>query len=80
MRRAEDVISGPRGRVAWPATGDGRRVLVVAPRHAAPVCVAGGHVVQRGTAPELQRLVGLTEAALRAYAAGRGWRLEDHDA
>lgn len=79
MRRAEDVIPGPRALRGFPGP-DGRRVLVVAPRHVAPVRVLAGRVIQRGTAPELQRLVGLTEAALRAYAAGRGWRLEDSDA
>jgi len=39
------------------------------------VVVTDGCVVSRGTAPELQRLVGLSVAALRAYATERGWSL-----
>lgn len=75
-RRAEDVIPGPRN-FARPPVDEGRRVLVVAPRRTASVRVAAGRVIGCGTSPELQRLVGLSEAALAAWAADHGWRLAE---
>jgi len=51
------------------------RLTILAPRHGGPVYVQGGRVVVTGTAPKYQRLVGLTRAALTAYATQHGWRV-----
>ncbi len=77
-RRAEDVIPGPRSLYDGPSSpADGHRVRVWTPGRLSPasVYIVAGRVVWRGTAAELQRLVGLSEAAFAAYAVGRGWRL-----
>lgn len=79
-RRAEDVIPGPRPGWLNPSpTEGGTKLRVTIPGRVVTVRFVGGRVVQRGTAAELQRLVGLSEPALRAFAAARGWRVEaDH--
>jgi hypothetical protein len=74
-RRAEDVIPGPSRRGAGTPPDDGHAVVVYAHGRHAPVRVVAGRVIQRGTAAELQRLVGLSEPALYAFAAARGWKI-----
>ena len=76
-RTAQGSMPGPRRAVAGvpPRFDEGVKVLVFARGRIAPVRVRDGRVIGAGTAPELQRLVGLAAAGLRAYAAARGWRL-----
>jgi len=76
-RAAQESMPGPRrgARLGPPTFDEGVKVLVFARGRVAPVRVRAGRVIGSGTAPELQRLVGLAAAGLRAYAAARGWRL-----
>ena len=77
MRRtAELFMPGLRRGTPRPSPGDaGAHLLVIAPRHTSSVYVVNDRVDALGTSPECRRLVGLTVAALQAYAAARGWRV-----
>lgn len=55
-------------------------LFIRAPQFAGPVALRDGRVVVPGTCAYLQRLRGLTEAAVRAYAAERGWTVSGDDA
>ncbi len=75
-RTAQGALPGPRRHVApAPRVDAGARLLLVAPHHTGAVYVRDGFIDVIGTAPEYRRLIGLSVAALRAYAAQRGWRV-----
>lgn len=71
-RRAEDAIPGP-GR----ARGAIAALSVRTKGGTFPVRVIDGRVVLPGTALELRRTVGWTEAVFRAWASERGWQIVD---
>lgn len=61
--------------IAVTTTDGGVRLLLITPHHTGAVYVRDGFVDVIGTAPEYQRLIGLSVAALQAYASQRGWRV-----
>ena len=48
---------------------------ITTPQGDATVNIVNGRVVTQATSAALQRLCGLSEAALRNYAATRGWEV-----
>ena len=50
---------------------------VASRRFTGTVNLHDGRIVVPGTSAYLQRLCGLTVAAFRNYAAGRGWRMQE---
>jgi len=77
-RTAQGALPGLRRRatLAAPAPLEvGVRYLIVSRRRVGPVRVLNGRVDAAGTSPDFQRLIGLSAAALRAYAAAHGWRI-----
>lgn len=76
-RTAELCMPGFRRKTFRAPPDAGVRLLLIAPRHTSSIYVANGRVDGPGTSPECRRLVGLSIAALQAYAAARGWRVVD---
>lgn len=71
-RTAEEAMTRYEPAVAG---GAGKRVVVVAPFCKLPVRLVAGRVVGAGTANGMRPLIGLSEDALRTWAARHGWRL-----
>jgi hypothetical protein len=70
------VRRGWRKHPPLPSPGDaGDKLLLCSGRRMMPVFVVDGRVNAVGTSPECRRLIGLSVAALHAYAAGRGWKV-----